>query len=86
MAKQSSPFGNPAAPADWLPLVGAICQVVASISEAPSDEHRDETAAAQGPMYDDGQGVAQDCAEAVRWFRLAAVAEAQRQARELKPN
>jgi hypothetical protein len=45
MAKQGSPFDSPAALAEWLPLLGAICQVLASISEAPAGEG----AAAQGP-------------------------------------
>ncbi len=43
MAKHGSPFDSPAALAEWLPLLGAICQVLASISEAPSDERQDET-------------------------------------------
>jgi hypothetical protein len=49
MAKQGSPFDSPAALAEWLPLLGAICQALAAISEAPSDERQDETAAAPGP-------------------------------------
>ncbi|MEE8145170.1 MAG: hypothetical protein V3T57_07145 [Kiloniellales bacterium] len=47
MAKQGSPFDSPAALAEWLPLLGAICQVLASISEAAAGEG--ESAAAQGP-------------------------------------
>ena len=47
MAKHGSPFDSPAALAEWLPLLGAICQVLASISEAPAGEG--ESAAAQGP-------------------------------------
>ncbi len=49
MAKHGSPFDSPAALAEWLPLLGAICQVLASICEAPSGERQDESAAAQGP-------------------------------------
>jgi hypothetical protein len=45
MAKQGSPFDSPAALAEWLPLLGAICQVLASISEAPGDEGEDQNAA-----------------------------------------
>jgi hypothetical protein len=38
MANRGSPFDCPAALAEWLPLLGAICQVLASISEPAGGE------------------------------------------------
>ena len=45
MAKTGFPAAGPAGLADWLPLLGAICQVLASLGE----EDEAEAAKAAGP-------------------------------------
>jgi hypothetical protein len=49
MGKRGVPLGGPAGLADWLPLLGSICQALSSIAEEPDDgEAREETDLAEG--------------------------------------
>ncbi len=46
MAKPGSPFPGPAGLVEWLPLLGAICQILASLG----DEEETEPAEPAGAM------------------------------------
>ncbi len=52
MAKTGSPFPGPAGLAEWLPLLGSICQVLASLGDEeetePTDPTKSDPDAAQG--------------------------------------
>jgi len=50
MAKPGSPFPGPAGLAEWLPLLGAICQVLASLGD------EDETEPAQPTEHAESTG------------------------------
>ncbi len=43
MAKTGSPFPGPAGLAEWLPLLGSICQVLASLGDEEETEPTDPT-------------------------------------------
>jgi len=43
MAKTGSPFPGPAGLAEWLPLLGSICQVFAALGEEEETEPADPT-------------------------------------------
>ncbi len=45
MAKTGSPFPRPAGLAEWLPLLGSICQVLASLGDEEETEPTDQEAA-----------------------------------------
>ena len=45
MAKTGSPFPGPAGLAEWLPLLGSICQVLASLGDEEEAEPTDQEAA-----------------------------------------
>ena len=43
MAKTGSPFPGPAGLAEWLPLLGSICQVLAALGKEEETEPADPT-------------------------------------------
>ena len=58
MAKTGSPFPGPAGLADWLPLLGSICQALASLGdeEETDDPTKSDQEAAQGLQTGEERG------------------------------
>ena len=60
MAKTGSPFPGPAGLAEWLPLLGSICLVLASLGEEeetePTDPAKPGAVTAQGPQAGEKRG------------------------------
>ncbi len=60
MAKTGSPFPGPAGLAEWLPLLGSICQVLASLGDEeetePTDPTKSDPDAAQGLQTGEERG------------------------------
>ena len=60
MAKTGSPFPRPAGLAEWLPLLGSICQVLASLGDEeetePTDPTKSDQEAAQGLQTGEERG------------------------------
>ena len=50
MPKPGSPMPGPAGLAEWLPLLGSICQILASLGEAEERERGDSAAATAQPL------------------------------------
>ncbi len=45
MLKPEPPFPGPAGLAEWLPLLGSICQVLAGLGEAAAEDESDAVTA-----------------------------------------
>jgi hypothetical protein len=50
MPKPGSPMPGPAGLAEWLPLLGSICQILASFGEAEETERGDADAVMAQPL------------------------------------